>query len=184
MINSDEKQDQKSVNSNVSAANQFVGYSNPAMSGCDENDVLVNNNNYGTINGSHLLVRNKNHIDISRDVIDFNDLYHKYRKKSISEQSLCPRVRQSANNCYKSCSVWALIVRLLPILSWMRTYSIKQYLLSDVVAGFTILVLHIPQGMAYGMLAGLSPINGLYVSFFPVLIYSLMGTSRHISTGK
>ncbi|XP_023238654.1 solute carrier family 26 member 6-like [Centruroides sculpturatus] len=39
------------------------------------------------------------------------------------------------------------------------------------------------QSMAYGLLASVDAINGLYVSFFPVLIYFLMGTSRHISVG-
>lgn len=154
------------------------------MNGSDENNVLVHNNNYGTINGSHLSVRNKLHIDISRDVIDFDDLYHKYGKRVSADESLCRRVRRSANYCYLSCSLWTSLVRLFPILSWMQSYSIKDYFLSDLIVGITILVLHIPQGMAYGMLAGVSPINGLYVSFFPVLIYSLMGTSRHLSTGK
>lgn len=66
---------------------------------------------------------------------------------------------------------------------WIKNYSIKQDLLHDVIAGLTISVLHIPQGMAYGLLAGVSPIIGLYVSFFPVIIYSIMGTSHHISIG-
>uniref|UniRef100_A0A0X3PQY4 STAS domain-containing protein n=1 Tax=Schistocephalus solidus TaxID=70667 RepID=A0A0X3PQY4_SCHSO len=61
-------------------------------------------------------------------------------------------------------------------------YKLNDFLL-DVVSGITMAIFHIPQGMAYGSLAGLSPVNGLYTSFFPVLIYILFGTSRHISVG-
>ncbi len=37
--------------------------------------------------------------------------------------------------------------------------------------------------MAYAILANLEPIIGIYMAFFPVIVYSIMGTSRHISLG-
>jgi SulP family sulfate permease len=70
----------------------------------------------------------------------------------------------------------------LPILQWLPFYS-KVNFRMDLLAGITIGVMVIPQGMAYGMLAGLPPIYGLYACLIPTLIYALMGTSRHLVIG-
>lgn len=72
---------------------------------------------------------------------------------------------------------------MIPILHWLPNYNWKSDLLNDIIAGCTILALQIPQGLAYGKLAGAEAINGLYVSLFPVIIYAIFGTSKHISIG-
>lgn len=70
-----------------------------------------------------------------------------------------------------------------PVLRWLPEYQVQKSLMGDVISGVTVAVMHIPQGMAYGLLAGVDPIVGLYMAFFPTLIYFLFGTSRHISMG-
>ena len=84
------------------------------------------------------------------------------------------------------CSFYGVLNKFFsffPLFAMLRNYG-KHDLLKDVVAGLTVGIMHIPQGMAYGLLANLPPIYGLYTSFFPVLIYTFLGTSRHISIGK
>ena len=41
----------------------------------------------------------------------------------------------------------------------------------------------VPQGLAYAILAGMPPIYGLYSCTFPLLVYSLLGTSGQIALG-
>lgn len=65
---------------------------------------------------------------------------------------------------------------------WMRSYS-RSDLGGDLAAGITVGVVLIPQGMAYALLAGVSPVYGLYASLIPLLVYSLFGTSRHLAVG-
>ncbi|MEN0005600.1 MAG: solute carrier family 26 protein [Bacteroidota bacterium] len=72
--------------------------------------------------------------------------------------------------------------KLFPILDWLPQYS-KKDAGGDVVAGLTVAIMLVPQGMAYGLLAGLTPIYGLYASIIPLLLYALMGTSRQLSVG-
>lgn len=39
-------------------------------------------------------------------------------------------------------------------------------------------------GMAYALLSNVEPIVGLYMGFFPVIMYTILGTSRHVSIGN
>jgi SulP family sulfate permease len=47
----------------------------------------------------------------------------------------------------------------------------------------TTAVMLVPQAMGYALLAGLPPIHGLYASVAPLLLYAVLGTSRHLAVG-
>ncbi len=70
----------------------------------------------------------------------------------------------------------------LPLLDWLRHYR-RADLTGDVLAGVLVTIMLVPQSMAYAMLAGLPPQVGLYASIAPLVLYSLLGTSRTLAVG-
>ena len=75
-----------------------------------------------------------------------------------------------------------MIARLFPTTKDLLTYN-RSTLYSDLIAGLSIAVIVIPQGLAYAMIAGLPPIYGLYAALVPQFIHGIMGTSRHPAVG-
>ena len=72
--------------------------------------------------------------------------------------------------------------RYVPILDWLPRYD-RSWLRFDVIAGLTLWGLVVPEGMAYAGIAGLPPQAGLYTLVVSLLVYALLGTSRHLSVG-
>uniref|UniRef100_A0A671L2W8 Chloride anion exchanger-like n=1 Tax=Sinocyclocheilus anshuiensis TaxID=1608454 RepID=A0A671L2W8_9TELE len=66
----------------------------------------------------------------------------------------------------------------------MKIYSIKDWLLNDIVSGVSTGLVAVLQGLAFSLLASISTWYGLYAAFFPVIMYFFLGTSRHISVGS
>ncbi|XP_072133907.1 solute carrier family 26 member 9-like isoform X2 [Mobula birostris] len=85
-----------------------------------------------------------------------------------------------------SCSttrVKSIILQLFPIFSWLPKYNFKKAFLFDVIAGISGGTIQVPQGMAFALLASLPPVNGLYSSFFPLIIYFFLGSIHHMVPG-
>jgi SulP family sulfate permease len=79
----------------------------------------------------------------------------------------------------KATTMWAAWV---PGIAQLQGYQ-RAWLRGDLLAGLTVAAYLIPQVMAYATLAGLSPIAGLWAALVPLLLYALVGSSRHLSVG-
>jgi len=70
----------------------------------------------------------------------------------------------------------------LPALVWLKTYN-GGYFSGDLLAAIIVVIMLIPQSLAYAMLAGLPAEMGLYASITPLIVYALLGSSRVLSVG-
>jgi len=74
------------------------------------------------------------------------------------------------------------IGRLLPIVGELGSYR-RAWLMRDSLAAVTICAVLVPQALAYGQLAGLSPVAGLYAALVPLILYPLFASSRRLMAG-
>ncbi len=72
--------------------------------------------------------------------------------------------------------------RILPGLALLLQYK-REWLLKDICAGLVLTTLLVPVGMGYASAAGLPPINGLYATIAPLVLYALFGSSRILVLG-
>jgi len=78
--------------------------------------------------------------------------------------------------------VSVFLQNIFPVIGQVQTMTGRD-LRNDFLAGITVAVMLVPQGMAYAMLAGLPPVIGLYASTVPLIAYALLGTSRQLAVG-
>lgn len=65
----------------------------------------------------------------------------------------------------------------LPIIGWLPRYNYR-WLINDVIAGLTVGLMLIPQGLSYAKIAKIPVEYGLMSSWFPPGLYAFMGTTK------
>jgi SulP family sulfate permease len=72
--------------------------------------------------------------------------------------------------------------RFLPGLRVLDSYS-RPRLRLDTIAALSVWAVVVPQGLAYGELAGVPAVAGLYTAAAGMLLYGLFGSSRYLNVG-
>lgn len=117
-------------------------------------------------------------INVKRPVYQLEDLCEGYGNGDADLEVTTKRKKVSKLK-------WSDAKTVVPAIDWLFTnYNWSEDFFKDFVAGFTVAVLNIPQGMAYAMLGNVEPTVGLYMAILPVIVYSLLGTSKHVSMGS
>lgn len=70
----------------------------------------------------------------------------------------------------------------VPITGWLPLYNSEKFI-CDVIAGITVGLTLMPQGLAYATLAGLEPQYGLYSAFMGCFVYTIFGSVKDITIG-
>ncbi|GAB0090241.1 sodium-independent sulfate anion transporter [Sergentomyia squamirostris] len=103
------------------------------------------------------------------------DPYSRHREKWPNVTKMVSRKAR------KICRVETIKNRI-PVLQWVPEYK-KEYFFPDIVAGITVALTAIPQGIAYAVVAGLEPQHGLYSELVPSFIYFFLGSCKDITIG-
>jgi sulfate permease, SulP family len=59
----------------------------------------------------------------------------------------------------------------------------RAYITADVVAGISLAAVSIPVVLGYAKIAGMPVVTGLYTLLFPMAVYAILGSSRHLVVG-
>ncbi|KAM5190331.1 chloride anion exchanger [Callospermophilus lateralis] len=118
---------------------------------------------------------------VARPVYSANTFGEEHKKKHRHHKTFLDHLKLCC-----SCSTQKakrIALSFFPIASWLPSYRIKEWLLSDIVSGISTGLVAVLQGLAFALLVTIPPRYGLYAAFFPVIVYFFLGTSKHISVG-
>jgi len=79
-------------------------------------------------------------------------------------------------------SASAVTGRFVDLLGLPEDYG-RPGVRADVLAGLSLVVVLIPQAMAFSVLVGVPPVAGLYAALVSLVVYALLGSSSQLSFG-
>ena len=95
-----------------------------------------------------------------------------------------PLIKKTDTKCtkFRQSKYYLFLATIFPIFKWLPNYN-RKWLQHDIIAGLTVGLTVIPQGLAYAQIADLPLQYGLYTSFMGGFVYCFLGTSKDITLG-
>ncbi|KAJ6662527.1 hypothetical protein lerEdw1_011663 [Lerista edwardsae] len=127
--------------------------------------------------------------NVNRKIYNEEEFQNDYEKKHFSPSHRdfeSPRVRRKIKCRFSWDRFRKIILKIFPVLKWLCSYRVPEWILGDLHAGISVGMIQIFQGLSGILLSGLPlPVtNGFYSAFCCSLTYFIFGTSHHISIGS
>ncbi|XP_070101615.1 testis anion transporter 1 isoform X4 [Equus caballus] len=127
--------------------------------------------------------------DVKRDVYNEETFHQEHRRKTASSGNMDINITTFRHNVQCRCS-WHKFLRcmitIFPFLEWMCLYRFKDWLLGDLLAGISVGLVQVPQGLMFSLLARqlIPPLNVTYAAFCSSVIYVIFGSCHQMSIGS
>ncbi|XP_056018218.1 sodium-independent sulfate anion transporter-like isoform X2 [Ostrea edulis] len=104
------------------------------------------------------------------------------RQQEEDSMGMTVAIKKAAKKQLDACCSKDNLKTKFPITKWLPEYSFRN-LQCDAIAGLTVGLTVIPQGLAYAKIANLPPQYGLYSAFMGCFVYCFFGTAKDITLG-
>ncbi|XP_004710873.1 testis anion transporter 1 isoform X1 [Echinops telfairi] len=126
--------------------------------------------------------------DVKRDVYNEETFQQEHRRKTSSSGNLDIDITTFRHHVQCRCS-WHKFTRCMlvvfPFLEWICFYRLKDWLLGDLLAGISVGLVQVPQGLTFSLLARqlIPPLNIAYAAFCSSTVYAILGSCHQMSIG-
>ncbi|XP_062041999.1 testis anion transporter 1 isoform X3 [Lepus europaeus] len=127
--------------------------------------------------------------DVKRDIYNEENFQQEHRKRGLSSGNMDIDITTFRHHVRCRCS-WPRFLRcmftIFPFLQWMCLYRFKDWLLGDLLAGLSVGLVQVPQGLTFTLLARqlIPPLNIAYAAFCSSVIYVIFGSCHQMSIGS
>uniref|UniRef100_A0A2K6SE49 Solute carrier family 26 member 8 n=1 Tax=Saimiri boliviensis boliviensis TaxID=39432 RepID=A0A2K6SE49_SAIBB len=127
--------------------------------------------------------------DVKREVYNEETFQQAHRRKASSSGNMDINITTFRHHVQCRCS-WHRFLRcmltIFPFLEWMCMYRFKDWLLGDLLAGISVGLVQVPQGLTLSLLARqlIPPLNIAYSAFCSSVIYVILGSCHQMSIGS
>uniref|UniRef100_A0A2K5YKD8 Solute carrier family 26 member 8 n=1 Tax=Mandrillus leucophaeus TaxID=9568 RepID=A0A2K5YKD8_MANLE len=127
--------------------------------------------------------------DVKREVYNEETFQQEHKRKASSSGNMNINITTFTHRVQCRCS-WHRFLRcmltIFPFLEWMCMYRLKDWLLGDLLAGISVGLVQVPQGLTLSLLARqlIPPLNIAYAAFCSSVIYVIFGSCHQMSIGS